>query len=133
MHIVEHRVPTHPNLAKFREHRVAERVYPNLRRVVARGRELRDRLRRRGRTLDDDALGSDLVDLFGRVRAELVAELLREVVSALVLELGVPRDLRRLLGRAVRLHLIHDHREDVDNGCEFLRRERRERLRVTRR
>ena len=110
---------THLNLVQLREHGVAERVNPSLRRAVAGGRELADRLRGGLRALEDGALCLDLVDLLGRVGKELVAQLLGEVVCALVLVLRVGR-LGGLISGPVRLQLLHGDGEVVHDRSEAL-------------
>ena len=111
---------THLNLVQLREHGVAERVNPSLRRAVAGGRELAEGLCGCLRALEDGALCLDLVDLLGRGGQELVAELPGEVVGALVLELGLGR-LRDLICGAARLQLLHGNGEVIDNGSEPLK------------
>ena len=95
-------------------------MHPNLRRAIARRREVAQGLRGRRCALEEHALRLDLVDLLGRVGVELVAELLGEVICALVLVLGLG-GLSGLIGSAGRLELLHGDGEVVDDGCEFLR------------
>ena len=110
---------THLNLVQLREHGVAERVNPTLRRPIARGGEVRQRLRGGLRALEEHALGLDLVDLLRRVRVELVADLAREVVRALVLVLGLGGG-GGLIGGAARLDLLDGAGEVVDDRREAL-------------
>ena len=100
-------------------------MHPNLRRAIARRREVAQGLRGCRCTLEEHALRLDLVDLLRRIGEELVAELLGEVVRALVLELGVLGPFRGLIGRAVRLHLVHDDGEVVHNRGESLQERKR--------
>ena len=110
---------THLNLVQLREHSVAQGVHPSLRRAVARGGEVGERLRGSLRALEEHALSLDLVDLLGRVRVELVADLAREVVRALVLVLGLGGG-GGLIGGAARLDLLDGAGEVVDDRREAL-------------
>ena len=65
---------------------------------------------------------SDLVDLLRGIGQELVAELAREVVRALVLEGGLGRRRRCLIGGSAWLQLLHRNGEVVDDGCKTLER-----------
>ena len=95
-------------------------MHPNLRRAIARRRKVAQGLRGRRCTLEEHALRLDLVDLLRRIGEELVAELLGEVVRALVLVLWQFRG-SGFRGTSGRVNLLHGYLEVVHDGCESLR------------
>ena len=114
-----YRAHLHP--LELLQHDVADGVHLLLRGAVARRRDGRDALRGRRRALHVHVLRADRRDLLGRERVELVGEVLRERVRALVLVLGRLGRRRDGLRRArLGVHLLHGDGKVVDDGREAL-------------